>query len=503
MGWIGRARGRSAEQLKTKRAVVVGGGLGGIAAAAVLAERGVRVTLIEAEEQLGGRLRAWSDQLSDGTPFEMDRGFHAFFRHYKNVRALLRRIDPALSCLVPLHDYPILGQGLPPVTFSKLPKNPILALIQLVRDTPSLDLKTLAQIPTSVAFEMLRYDPTRTYARFDGILARDYLNALKFPADARTMLFEVFAHSFFNPEDAYSAAELLMMFHYYFIGNPEGLIFDVVDGSFGERLWTPFAQYLRGLGAELCMGERASHITRTGPETWRVHTDRQTYDADALVLATPVGALRNIVSASPTLDHGPWRRSVEAQQITNPFAVWRLWLDRPLNPERAPFVGTAGCPWLDNISIYDLFHAPSRTWAKHTGGTVVELHAYALPPSAADPTNEPNTRLQMYKTFCDFYPEAAAAQVVDERFMIRQDCPAFQPHSHTSRPTPETPWPTLTLAGDFTKLPFPSALMERATSSGFLAANHLLRRWLGPKTDTTQPVFVPPTHGMLSRLPLP
>ena len=44
---------------------------------------------------------------------------------------------------------------------------------------------------------------------------------------ARRMMFDVFSHSFFNPEEHMSAADLLMMFHFYFSGNPEGLIFDV------------------------------------------------------------------------------------------------------------------------------------------------------------------------------------------------------------------------------------------------------------------------------------
>ena len=47
-------------------AVVVGGGIAGVSAALVLAERGVRVTLLEAAEQLGGRLGAWPLTLPDG-----------------------------------------------------------------------------------------------------------------------------------------------------------------------------------------------------------------------------------------------------------------------------------------------------------------------------------------------------------------------------------------------------------------------------------------------------
>ena len=46
---------------------------------------------------------------ADGTRFEMERGFHAFFRQYYNLRALIRRIDPTLARLTPVTDYPLLG----------------------------------------------------------------------------------------------------------------------------------------------------------------------------------------------------------------------------------------------------------------------------------------------------------------------------------------------------------------------------------------------------------
>ena len=63
----------------------------------VLAERGVRVTVLERESFLGGRAGAWTDRLRDGTTFDMERGFHAFFRQYYNLRQLLRRVDPELA----------------------------------------------------------------------------------------------------------------------------------------------------------------------------------------------------------------------------------------------------------------------------------------------------------------------------------------------------------------------------------------------------------------------
>ena len=89
------------------RVVVAGGGIAGLTAAIALAERGVDVELCEREEHLGGRAGGWTAALPDGTPVGMSRGFHAFFRQYYNLRALLRRADPGLDRLVPVADYPL------------------------------------------------------------------------------------------------------------------------------------------------------------------------------------------------------------------------------------------------------------------------------------------------------------------------------------------------------------------------------------------------------------
>ena len=105
----GAFRGTRDQAEKSTRAIVVGGGLAGLSSALVLAERGVRVTLIEREAQLGGRVGSYSERLPGGDTFQMERGFPAFFRHYYNLRAILQRVDPELSTLRPLVDYPVLG----------------------------------------------------------------------------------------------------------------------------------------------------------------------------------------------------------------------------------------------------------------------------------------------------------------------------------------------------------------------------------------------------------
>lgn len=480
------------ERVQTPQtAVIAGGGLAGVAAAVVLAERGVSVVLAERESFLGGRAGAWTDRLATGESFEMERGFHAFFRQYYNLQALLRRIDGELSFLEPLEDYPILGPGGQVESFSGLPNKPPWNVIALTRRTPTLGLRDLMGVNGPAALSMLRYERGWTYGRYDKQTAGEYLDSLRFPPDARRMLFDVFAHSFFNPEDAMSAGELLMMFHFYFSGNPEGLIFDVSKRPFSNSIWGPFGDYLSGLGVDVRTGCTVSRVARGADRSWSVELNGESVDADHVVLALTVPGLQTVVAASPDLDNGGFRRSVEGLALTNPFVVWRLWYDRPANPGRQPFVGTTGVGCLDNISVYNLFEDESRDWAERTGGSVVELHAYAVDPGM----DEPAIRNDLLDALRTFYPEYIGAGVIEERYLDRRDCPAFAPGSHAERPGVATAHHGIALAGDFVRLPIPSALMERAVASGFLAANHLL----APQGVRPEPIRSIPRRGLFGR----
>lgn len=468
-----------------RSAVVVGGGLAGCAAAVALAERGVSVTLLEAEAELGGRVRAWPDRLGDGTPFHMERGFHAFFRQYYNLRDFLRRAG--VAGLVPLADYPLYGPD-GHESFAGLPRHPLLGLPALLWRTPTVGLRDLARSAPGTALEMLAWDPDRTPGAWDHVTATEYLDALHLPRRARQMLFEVFAHSFFNPEGGMSAAELLRMFHFYFTGNPEGLLFDVLPQPFSS-LWDAVGRLLRGLGVAVRLGERVSRVERASAR-WRVGA----LEADAVVLAVTVPALQSIVDASPDLDHTGWRRQIASLGVTLPFAVWRLWLDKRARPDRAPFAGTAGLGLLDNVSLFDRFQEEARTWATRTGGSVVELHAYAVPEGVGAGA----VRDDLWAQATRLYPELAGAGVVDERLLMARDCPSFAPGAAAHRPGPATPIPGVALAGDFVKLPFPGALMEGAVASGRLAANHLLSRW-GVRGHALRSI---PSRGLLAGINL-
>ena len=469
-------------------AVVVGGGIAGIAAATVLAERGVAVHLVERGNQLGGRAGAWTETLSDGQSFEMERGFHAFFRQYYNLRALLRRVDPELAQLASVEDYPVLGPDGTSESFAKLVRRSPFNVIQLTHRTKYMSFGDLFKVNRKPALDMFRFDSEWTYAEYDDKSASDYFDSLNFPDKARSMLFDVFAHSFFNPEENMSAAELLMMFHFYFTRNPEGLLFDVAQRPFSTAYWEPLAHYLRERGATVECGCVASRLHR-GQGRWVVDTSSGEIVADMVVLAVTVPALKALVDASPELHEESWLQRVHSLGLTNPFAVWRLWLNKPTEEGRAPFVGVTEYECLHNISLYHLFEDESREWAEKCGGSVVELHAYALDPQlGAD-----EIKSHMLRGLHDLYPETRDAEMVEERFLLHQDCPSFTPGSDAARPTIETPFPGLCLAGDSIKLPFPSALMERAAASGMMAANCLL----APLGVVPEPITTVPRRGLL------
>jgi isorenieratene synthase len=201
-----------------------------------------------------------------------------------------------------------------------------------------------------------------------------------------------------------------------------------------------------------------------------VETGAGSLAADGVVLATDVPGLQQVLGESRGLDEPAFRAELASLRVTNAFAVWRLWLDRPVQPGRIGFAGTAGVGPLDNISVYEVLEDESRDWARRTGGSVVELHAYALKPGHAQET----LRRELLDGLHRLYPETREARILDQRFLLRQDCPAFAPGSYVLRPGVATPYRGLALAGDFVKLPFPTALMERAASAGFLAASRLL-----------------------------
>jgi isorenieratene synthase len=453
--------------------------------------------------------------LADGSRVTMSRGFHAFFRQYYNLRALLRRTDPDLDMLTGLPDYPLVHADGLRDSFRYVPRTPPWSALGFAALSPAFRGRDLLRMRPRAALPLLDVRVPEVYERLDGVSARDLLASIRFPPAAHHLAFEVFSRSFFADPGELSAAEMVLMFHIYFLGSGEGLLFDVPREPFPTALWDPLADRLTGLGVDIRTGTAVEGVDPApdGGCVLRVSGASATR-YDALVLALDTGGLKAVVEGSPELATEEWRAGITRLRNAPPFLVSRLWLDRPVAPDRPGFLGTGGFGTLDNVSVLERWEGEAARWAARTGGSVVELHAYALDgrttgqvasrsdgaggagSSGSSGTAGPSGRSgpsglhdrsgasgreyeqrRLVGQLHRVYPETRDARIVDARHEWRADCPLFAVGTHSGRPTVRTPDPAVVVAGDLVRTRLPVALMERAATTGFLAAGALLERW--------------------------
>jgi carotenoid phi-ring synthase / carotenoid chi-ring synthase len=194
---------------------------------------------------------------------------------------------------------------------------------------------------------------------------------------------------------------------------------------------------------------------------------------DYCILASNVRGVRNLVKASE-LNRPEFESKVASLGEADPYAVFRLWMDRPLASSAFPFYTVSGYTYTDSISIYSDFQEPFISWAKKTGGSVVELHAYAIAPGDIRPEEE--IRAAMLQELHTIFPETVKATILHELFMLQSNFSRWAPGDHAHRPGIETPFSNLFLAGDWVKVDAPVFLMEAAAFTGRMAANAIFRQ---------------------------
>ncbi|SCE30625.1 isorenieratene synthase, partial [Streptomyces sp. DvalAA-14] len=382
--------------------------------------------------------------------------------------------------LTALPDYPLRHSDGLHDSFARVPRTPPWSALGFVARSPSFGWRDLAGMDPVAALPLLDVRVPGIYDRLDELSAAEFLDAIGFPAAARHLAFEVFSRSFFVDPRRLSAAELALMFHIYFLGSSEGLLFDVPNEPFPHALWDPLRSYLEGHGVQVRCGAAVDSVApsadgervtlRAGDGSGR-SGGSDTYDG--VVLALDTSGLRELVGSSPALGDAPWRARIDALRTAPPFLVSRLWLDRPTAPGRPGFLGTSGFGPLDNVSVLHAWEGEAARWAAANNGSVLELHAYAVDPAADRGAVQERLLRELHRV----HPETAAAGIVDARHEWRADCPLFPVGGYRARPTVRTPAPAVMLAGDLVRTGLPVALMERAATTGFLAANALLARW--------------------------
>ncbi len=200
----------------------------------------------------------------------------------------------------------------------------------------------------------------------------------------------------------------------------------------------------------------------------------ETIQADYYVMATDVPGVQHLFSLIDGDVNQGTKRQVEKLKVADPFAVCRFWFDRDFEWEQSWFTSLSGYRLTDSITLYHRIQDQFIAWANKTGGSVVELHAYCYKEKEF-PTQE-----ALLTTFeeelYEIVPELKGANILHRELVNQKNFSGYPPNSYAERPKISTAVPNLFFAGDWVKMPFPCGLMERAVSSGLLAANEILHK---------------------------
>ncbi len=212
---------------------------------------------------------------------------------------------------------------------------------------------------------------------------------------------------------------------------------------------------------------------------------------DYCIVASNVSGTRELVKAS-TIEEPAFEKKVASLGEADPYSVYRLWLDKPLDTAHFPFYTTSGYTYTDSATIYSHFQEPFISWAKKRGGSVIELHAYAIAPGDIRPEEEIKSTMQ--REMRSMFPEIAGANVLHELYMQQSNFTRWAPGDHASRPGVETPVANLFLAGDWVRVDAPVFLMEAAAFTGRMAANAIFRN----ESLKTVPLPIVPMEGIFA-----
>ena len=443
-------------------AIVVGGGLAGLAAAVDLAAHGLRPTVLEARPHLGGRAYSFTDPTSG---LQVDNGQHAMMGCYTHTLAFLERIGAAHKVVrqsnmrVAMRDAR-LGEGV--IACAPLPSP--LHVFGGVMGYRLLQLRERCQALVAG----LRI--ARMYRRADPRLAAstvgELLGALGQSAHSQASFWNPIAVATLNEAPARAAAApFAAVLMRAFFGSRRDSQF-VLSGVALSELYAEDARRFieeRGgriephtavVGLEVAGGDRVTAV--------RLRDERRLV-TNACVVALPPRALAALVPDG-LRDSAPFRNLGDF--AGSPIVSLHLWLDRTVLMHE--FVGLIGTTtqWIFNRSrlLRDAREAGQCLSAVISAGhDVVDWDNARIAATVLDDLRT-------------VVPAARGAHVlhsivVKERHATISTTPA----ADRRRPAPATSIGNLWLAGDWTATGLPPTI-ESAVLSGHRAAALLIER---------------------------
>lgn len=454
---------------------IAGGGLAGLACAAALARRGLRVAVCEASGVLGGRA---SSQVDAVTGDAVDIGPHVITTEHVNFLALLRELGT---------DAQVHWQRQPLITLLDTGLPPAHRVLRMRRCDWPAPLHALPNLPQALravgwadllsglrlGWQAARLDEAATLELDD----RDALSHLQALGVSRRMI-EWFWRSamlaLLNlPLEQCSAAAMMRVAR--LLMGRSGAHFGFPRIGLGELYVPGCVAAVAQAGGVVWTDARVQRVRlRDGRAAGMTLTDGRELHAATTVLALPpaqaAGLLLQEDGAAPQslAAHQGWGDLAERLRPV-PYVCTLLWFDRPITQQR--FWARVWKPGDLNTDFYDLARirgdVPGPAAPSFLAVNAIDAH---------EALQWPDERIVAHtlQEIADFTPEVAAAQLRHARVhRVPMAVAAPTPGSERRRPPQHTTVPGLWLAGDWTRTGLPCS-MESATRAGLLAAEGVL-----------------------------
>lgn len=280
----------------------------------------------------------------------------------------------------------------------------------------------------------------------------------------------------FAPPEELSAAVVLDTFYFYSLAHQAS--FDVcwTRGSVAETLFAPLMERMRAAGAEILGGHLMTDVdidqsTGMASSVTCRRTDGTTVvlEADAVVFAMGVSGMQRLVQGVPALATRRFFRGMNNLKGLDVMAV-RVWLDKKVDTRFSSnvlsgFQQDCGGTWFNLNDLHDEY--------RDAPGSVIAADFYHS--NALMSMTDEDVVAEVVDSLVSCEPSFAGAKVEDFAVLrFPRAVTHFSPGSYQWRPTQETPFPNVFMAGDWIKgLPYGmnGLSQERAYVTGLRAAS--------------------------------
>lgn len=439
------------------RVAIVGGGLAGLAAAASLADRGVRIALIESRPRLGGRASSFPDPVTGEL---VDNCQHVSMSCCTNLADFCRKVgawglfrrEPSVRFLSPEGRLSTLAAG-------RLPAPLHLAGSFLKANY----LSWPDRLRVAYGLVCLRSGQgDRPGESFQGWLRRHGQTDRAIERYWATVLVSALNERL----DRMDVGHARKVFLDGFLRHRDGYRMEIPLAPLGEIYGAGLERWLaeRGVEVRLTTGVRAVETDEEGHLAGLRLRSGEAVPADFVILAAPFdrvagllpGALRGRIPSLGGLE------AIESSPITGVH----LWFDRPVCPFDHVVTVARPIHWVFNHSA---IQGRSTPGGRGQYLQVVISAAYDL--LRLDKTA---IRDLVLAELTAIWPESAEAELIRWWVVTEHGATfAVRPGVDAIRPPQRTPVEGLFLAGDWTATGWP-ATMEGAVRSGYLAAEGVL-----------------------------